>query len=66
MMGCQRGGYSAITRRSNGEAVMRAMVKPRTRKVGGGSEYNNERLPADYHDDGGCEDEGEDECLDNG
>ena len=65
MMGCQRGRYSAITRRSNGEGGDEGNGGAQE-EVGGGSECNNESLPAEHHDEGGCEDEGEDECLQEG
>ena len=63
MMGCQRGRYSAITRRSNGEGGDEGNGEAQD-EVAGGSECKS--LPAEHHDEGGCEDEGEDECLQEG
>ena len=54
----ERGGYSAVTRRSNGEGDDEGDGEAQD-EIGGGSECN-----AEDHDEGGCEDEGEVECLD--
>ena len=63
MVGCKRGRYSAITRRSNGEGGDEGNGEAQD-EVGGGSECKS--LPAQHHDEGECEDEGEDECLQDG
>ena len=65
MMVCQRGRYSTITRWSNGEGGDEGNGEAQE-EVGGGSECNKDSVPAEYHDEGGCEDEGEDECLEYG